>query len=36
MARLKDAIENNPAVVSDLGEGGVENFVGEGFGVGAK
>ena len=35
-ARLKDAIEKNLEVVCDLGEGGVENFAGEGFSVGAK
>ena len=34
-ARLKDAIEKNLEVVCDLGEGGVENFAGEGFSVGA-
>ena len=35
-ARLKDAIEKNMEVVCDIGEGGVENFAGEGFVVGAK
>ena len=35
-ARLKYAIEKNLEVVCDLGEGGVENFAGEGFSVGAK
>ena len=35
-ARLKDAIDKNLEVVCDLGEGGVENFAGEGFSVGAK
>ena len=34
--RLKDAIEKNLEVVCDLGEGGVENFAGEGFSVGEK
>ena len=33
---LKDAIEKNLEVVCDLGEGGEENFAGEGFSVGAK
>ena len=35
-AHLKDAIEKNLAVVSDLGEGEVEKFSGGGFSVGAK
>ena len=35
-ARLKDSIENNLAVLSDLGEVEVENFAGEGFSGGAK
>ena len=36
ISRLKDAIEKNLEVVCDLGEGGEENFAGEGFSVGAK
>ena len=36
ISRFKDAIEKNLEVVCDLGEGGVENFAGEGFSVGAK
>ena len=35
-ALLKDSIEKNLAVVSDLGEGEVENVAGEVFSVGAK
>ena len=36
ISRIKDAIEKNLEVVCDLGEGGVETFVGKGFSVGAK
>ena len=35
-ARLKDAIEKNLSVVSDIGEGEVKNFAGEDFSVGTK
>ena len=35
-ARLKYAIEKNLEVFCDIGKGGVEIFVGEGFSVGAK
>ena len=36
ISRLKDAIEKNLEVVCDIGEGGVENFAGEGFSIRAK
>ena len=34
--RIKYSIEKNLEVFCDLGEGGVKNFAGEGFSVGAK
>ena len=36
ISRLKDSIQNNLEVVCDICEGGVENFAGEGFSVGAR
>ena len=35
-SRLKYAIEKNLSVMSDKGEGDIENFAGEGFSVGTK